>query len=57
MTASHDGGATQLLRQYALSPAHYVDIVTLTPGTWHFSFSVRLDHRPVDFGVTRHVSP
>ena len=57
VTASHNGGATQLLRQYALSPAHYVDFVVLTPGTWHFSFAVRLDHRPVDFGVTRHVSP
>ena len=57
VTASHDGGATQRLRQYALSPAHYIDFVVLTPGTWHFSFAVRLDHRPVDFGVTRHLSP
>jgi heavy metal translocating P-type ATPase len=56
VTASHDGGAPQRLRQFALSPAHYVDFVSLTPGTWHFSFAVQLHHRPVTFRVTRNVS-
>jgi heavy metal translocating P-type ATPase len=56
VTASSDGGAPKRLRQFALSPAHYVDFVNLTPGTWHFSFAVRVDHRPVTFRVTRDVS-
>ena len=56
VTASVDGGAPQRLRGYALSPAHYVDVVILTPGSWHFSFTMRLDHRPVAFEVTRDVS-
>ena len=37
----------------ALSPAHYVDVVVVTPGTWHFSFAMRLDHRPVAFEVSQ----
>jgi heavy metal translocating P-type ATPase len=57
VSASHDGSAPRRLREFALNPAHYVDFVILTPGTWHFSFAVALDHRPVAFSVTRHVSP
>jgi cation-transporting ATPase V len=56
VTASHNGGAPQRLRQFALSPGHYVDFVILTPGSWHFSFQVALDHRPTTFEVTRNVS-
>jgi hypothetical protein len=56
VTASHDGSAPRRLRQFALSPAHYVDLVSLTPGTWHFSFATRLHHRPVTFQVTRDIS-
>ncbi len=56
VTVSHDGGAPQRLHGYSLSPAHYVDFVVLTPGSWHFSFAVGLDHRPVAFEVTRDVA-
>ena len=37
-----DGGAPQRLRQFTLSPAHYVDFVVLAPGTWHFSVTTSL---------------
>ncbi len=57
VTASHEGAAAQRLRQFALSPGHYVDFVVLAPGTWHFSVTTSLVHRPVSFGVTRKVSP
>jgi hypothetical protein len=57
VTAVHDGGAPQRLRQFTLSPAHYVDVVEITPGTWRFSVATRYGHRPVTFEVTRTVSP
>ena len=53
VTASNDGGAPQRLRQFALSPGHYVDLVIVAPGTWHFSVTTSLRHRPVSFSATR----
>jgi hypothetical protein len=57
VSASNDGGASQRLRQFALSPGHYVDFVVVTPGTWHFSVTTSLHHRPVSFSATRRVTP
>ena len=57
VTASNDGGAPQRLRQFALSPGHYVDLVIVAPGTWHFSVTTSLRHRPVSFSATRRVTP
>jgi hypothetical protein len=57
VTASKDGGAPQRLRQFALSPGHYVDFVVVAPGTWRFSVTTSLHHRPVSFGATRKVTP
>jgi hypothetical protein len=56
VTASHDGGEPQHLRQFTLSPGHYVDFVVITPGTWRFTVATRFGHRPVTFEVTRKVS-
>jgi hypothetical protein len=56
VTASEDSGGPQRLRQYALSPGHYVDFVVITPGTWRFSVTTSLHHRPVSFGATRKVT-
>jgi len=56
VTASYEGGPPQVLHQYTVSPGHYVDIVILTSGTWQFSVSTTIDHRPVTFSVTRTVS-
>jgi heavy metal translocating P-type ATPase len=56
VTAAHDGGEPQRLRQFTLSPGHYVDFVVITPGTWRFSVVTRFGHRPVTFEVTRTVS-
>jgi hypothetical protein len=56
VTAAHNGGQPQRLRQFTLSPGHYVDFVVTTPGTWRFSVSTRIGHRPVTFEVTRTVS-
>jgi cation-transporting ATPase V len=57
VTASNDGAAPQRLRQFVLSPGHYVDFVVLAPGTWHFSVTTSLHHRPVSFSATRQVRP
>ncbi len=57
VTASLDGRAPLRLRQYALSPDHYVDFVVVTPGTWHFRVSTHVGHRPVTFGIPRTVTP
>ncbi len=56
VTASNNGGTAERLRQFTVSPAHYLDIAILTPGTWRFSVSTVIDHRPVRFDVTRSVS-
>jgi cation-transporting P-type ATPase A/B len=56
VTAAHDGGEPQRLRQFTLSPGHYVDFVVITPGTWRFAVATRFGHRPVTFEVTRTVS-
>jgi len=56
VTAAHDGGAPQRLRQFKLSRGHYVDFVMITPGNWRFSVATRFGHRPVTFEVTRTVS-
>jgi hypothetical protein len=56
VTASKDGGAPQHLRQFALSPGHYVDFVVVAPGTWRFSVTTSLHHRRVSFGATRKVT-
>ena len=55
VTAMHEGGAPQRLRQFSLSTGHYVDLVTLTPGTWHFSVTTGFHHRSVTFAVSRTV--
>ncbi len=57
VTASRDGAVPQSLRQFTSSPAHYIDVVVITPGTWHFSVSTSIDHRPLTFTVTRTISP
>jgi heavy metal translocating P-type ATPase len=56
VTAAHDGGTPQRLRQFSVSPGHYVDFVIITPGAWHFSVATSIDHRTVRFGVSRTVS-
>jgi hypothetical protein len=56
VTAASDGGVPQRLRQFTLSPGHYVDFVVLTPGAWRFSVATRFGHRPVTFEVTRTVT-
>jgi heavy metal translocating P-type ATPase len=56
VSAARDGGAPQRLRQFTLSPGHYVDFVVVTPGTWRFSVATAFGHRPVTFEVTRTVS-
>jgi soluble P-type ATPase len=53
VTAAHDGGGPQRLRQFTLSPGHYVDFVVITPGNWRFSVVTRFGHRPVTFEVIR----
>jgi soluble P-type ATPase len=57
VTASRDGAPPQPLRQLTLSPAHYVDFVVITPGTWRFSVATSIEHRTVTFSVTRAVTP
>ena len=56
VTAAHDNGEPERLRQFTLSPGHYVDLVVITPGTWRFSVATRFGHRPVTFEVTRTIS-
>jgi soluble P-type ATPase len=56
VTAAHDNGEPERLRQFTLSPGHYVDFVVITPGTWRFSVATRFGHRPVTFEVTRTIS-
>jgi soluble P-type ATPase len=56
VSASHDGGTPRVLRQFTLSPGHFIDFVVLAPGTWRFSVAVDIHHRPVPFVVTRTVS-
>jgi soluble P-type ATPase len=56
VTASLDGGTARALRQFTLSPDHFIDFVVLAPGTWHFSVALDIHHRPFTFGVTRTVS-
>jgi hypothetical protein len=57
VTASDDRGAPRRLRQFTLSPGHYVAFVVVEPGTWHFSVTTSLDHRPVSFSAARKVTP
>jgi hypothetical protein len=54
--ASHDGGTPRALRQFMLSPDHFIDFVVVAPGTWHFKVALDIHHRPFTFGVTRTVS-
>ncbi len=55
VTASGPGVPRQRLRQFTLSPGHYVDIVVTTPGTWHFSVTSTLHHHTETFSVARTV--
>jgi hypothetical protein len=56
VSASRDGAPPQPLRQFQLSPGHYVDVVVVTPGNWRFAFATSIGHRPVTFAVTKSVS-
>jgi copper-transporting P-type ATPase V len=56
VSASRDGAPPQPLRQFQLSPGHYVDVVVVTPGTWRFAFATSIAHRPVTFSVSKSVS-
>ena len=56
VSASRDGAPPQLLRQFRLSPGHYVDVVVVTPGTWRFTFATSIARRPVAFAVSKSVS-
>jgi soluble P-type ATPase len=56
VSASRDGAPPQPLRQFQLSPGHYVDVVVVTPGIWRFAFNTSIGHRPVTFAVTKSVS-
>jgi hypothetical protein len=56
VTASHDAGSRRILHQFTLSPGHFIDFVVIAPGTWRFSVTVDIHHRPVSFVITRTVS-
>lgn len=56
VTASHDGGSPEQLRQFSVGPGHYVDLVTITPGTWRFSVTTTIHHRTVTFDMSRTVA-
>ena len=56
VTASLDGGAPRRLRQYTVSPDHYIDFVVVTPGRWRFTVSTSAAGHPVTFTVLRTVS-
>ncbi len=60
VTSAHvsasDHAAPQLLRQYRVSPGHYVDFVDLDPGEWTFGVTARIDGRHEAFVVKRVIS-
>ena len=55
VTAGHDGGSPQLLRQLKVSTGHYTDFVVLSRGQWRFHVTGRYGGSAISFTVSRSI--